>query len=373
MKNSYISYIACAALCSVVMTACHKKEKPHTMTVPEISVATPVIDSVVLYKTYPGTLSAMSSAKVMARVNGILEKKHFQSGSYVRAGQPLYTIESSHYRDLVQQAEATLSSARSQYDYASRQYAARKKALESDAVSQMDVAQAKNSMENAEASIKSAEAALNSARINLGYCTVTAPADGWVSDGVYSVGNYVNGEAAPVEVTTIVNNSKFNVLFHIEDSQYENMIRSNGGASGPLYRAMPVHFSEELPHTYTADLYYQSPSIDPSSGTLLLKGELKNIENELKDGMYVTISLPYGVNPRAVLINDASIGTDQLGKYVYLVNDSNRVVLQHIEVGDVYRDTLRIVNNGIEPGQRYVTKALLSVRSGMEVKPVLEK
>ncbi len=373
MKNLYIPAIVCLTLCSVVMTACHKKEKAEAPYIPEISVAVPVIDSVVLYKTYPGTLSTTSSAKVMARVNGLLEKKHFQDGSRVRAGQPLYTIESSRYRDLVHQAEATLASARSQYDYASRQYAAMTKALQSDAVSQMDVAQAKNSMESAQAAIKSAEAALNTARTNLGYCTVTAPTDGWVTDGVYSVGNYVNGEGAPVQVTTIVNNDAFNLRFNIEDSQYENMVGRNGGPSNPLYRAMPVHFSEPLPHDYTANLLYESPSIDPSTGTLLLKARVHNIDNELKNGMYVTVSLPYGVNPKAILINDASIGTDQLGKYIYLVNDSNRVVLQHIEVGEVYHDSLRIVEKGIEPGQRYVTKALLSVRTGMEIKPVLEK
>ncbi|MDE6843625.1 MAG: efflux RND transporter periplasmic adaptor subunit [Muribaculaceae bacterium] len=357
----------------LVAASCSHKAATTDTQAPAIEVAQAVTDSVTLYKTYPGYLTSNRAIKVVARVNGQLLSKDFDAGQYVEKGKVLFRIEDNTYRDRYNQAKASLATAQSTYEYNKKHYEAIKKAFVGDAVSQMDVAQAKNSMENAEASIKSAEAALNSARINLGYCTVTAPADGWVSDGVYSVGNYVNGEAAPVEVTTIVNNSKFNVLFHIEDSQYENMIRSNGGASGPLYRAMPVHFSEELPHTYTADLYYQSPSIDPSSGTLLLKGELKNIENELKDGMYVTVSLPYGVNPRAVLINDASIGTDQLGKYVYLVNDSNRVVLQHIEVGDVYRDTLRIVNNGIEPGQRYVTKALLSVRSGMEVKPVLEK
>ena len=100
---------------------------------------------------------------------------------------------------------------------------------------------------------------------------------------------------------------------------------------------------------------------------------MKNIDNELKDGMYVTVSLPYGVNPKAVLVKDASIGTDQLGKYVYVVNDSNKVVYTPIKVGEVYQDSLRIVNEGLGPKDRYVTKALLKARDGMSVKPRMTK
>ena len=70
-----------------------------------------------------------------------------------------------------------------------------------------------------------------------------------------------------------------------------------------------------------------------------------------------------------MLIKDAAIGTDQLGKYVYVVNDSDKVVYTPITVGDVYRDSMRIVNSGLSPDSRYVTRALLKVRDGMKVKP----
>lgn len=89
--------------------------------------------------------------------------------------------------------------------------------------------------------------------------------------------------------------------------------------------------------------------------------------------MYVSIDLPYGTEPKAILIRDAAIGTDQLGKYVYLVNDSNKIVYTPIEIGQLYQDTLRIVTKGLTPNDRYVTKALLTVRNGQTIKPVLKK
>ena len=87
----------------------------------------------------------------------------------------------------------------------------------------------------------------------------------------------------------------------------------------------------------------------------------------------MTVSLPYGANPKSVLIKDASIGTDQLGKYVYVVNDSNKVVYTPIELGEVFQDSLRVIDKGILPGMKYVSKALLTVREGETVKPIVKK
>ena len=90
----------------------------------------------------------------------------------------------------------------------------------------------------------------------------------------------------------------------------------------------------------------------------------------LKSGLYVTITLPYSEQKDAVLVRDASIGTDQLGKFLYIVNDSNIVRYRHIEPGQLVDDTLRQVISGIRPDERYVTTALLKVRDGMSIKPI---
>lgn len=89
--------------------------------------------------------------------------------------------------------------------------------------------------------------------------------------------------------------------------------------------------------------------------------------------MYVSVKLPWKTDPKAVLVKDASLSTDQLGKYLYTVNDSNKIVYTPVKVGDLYQDTLRIITEGIQPGTKYVTKALLKVRPGMTVNPVLTR
>ncbi|MDE6338622.1 MAG: efflux RND transporter periplasmic adaptor subunit [Muribaculaceae bacterium] len=367
-----MKYIFTLAIAALVLGGCHKREK-ETAQVPEVEVATPIVDSVTLHKTYPGFIRALNSADIVARVNGQLLTQNYHEGDYVTKGQVLFTIESSKYRDAVQQAQAALNTARSQYDYASRQYEAMKKALQADAVSQMDVIQAESSMNTAKASIQNAAAALSTAQENLGYCTVRATRSGRISIATMSTGNYINGEGSPVKLATIYDDEKVKATFEIEASQYELMMGEGNPVENKLLRHIPLSFEQPLPHTYTADLVYTSPNVETNTGTITLDGHLDNPDKELKDGMYVSVDLPYGTDPHAILIRDASIGTDQLGKYVYVVNDSNKVVYTPIEVGQLYQDTLRIVTKGLTPQSRYVTKALLTVRNGMEIKPISAK
>ena len=128
-----------------------------------------------------------------------------------------------------------------------------------------------------------------------------------------------------------------------------------------------------MPQTYTADLTYMAPAVDRSTGTMSVKAKINNAGGDLRAGMYCKIALPYEVDPNAILVKDASIGTDQSGSYIYVVNDSNRVENRAIKVGQVVADTMRVVTSGLRPGERSVTKALLKVRDGMSVKPRLVK
>lgn len=374
MKNIRLYLVLSAGTLLLTSAACKRADKKAmSEDIPQISVANPKVDSIVLHKTYPGLLSAADAAAVVGRASGNIISKTYDNGSYVNKGQVLFTIESTKYRDAVQQAQAALATAKSQYEYASKNYQALSEALKSDAVSQMEVIQAKATMEQAAASVKNAEAALSQANLNLSFCTVRAPIAGYVTSNNVNVGEYINGEGGAVELCKIYDNTTMIAVFTIEDAQYEQMIGQNGGMGHALYRNVPIKFNQPLPHSYTADLNYQAPAINSSTGTLTLQAKIKNIDNELKDGMYVTVELPYGIDPKAILIRDASIGTDQLGKYVYVVNDSNKVVYTPIKTGELYQDSLRVVNEGLKPGDRYVTEALLTVRNGMTVKPDLTK
>lgn len=371
MKKTGIAILSMAALTG--LGACSSSHPSSSEPLTEVDVAEVVTDSVVLYKDYPGTLSAISAVDLVARVDGYLRTQNYEAGETVEKGRVLFTIESGQYQDAVNRAKAALTTAKSANAYAVQQYAAMKKALESDAVSQMEVLQSKSNLEQSEANIKSAEAALQTALTNLGYCTVRAPFKGTVTASGPSVGAYVGGSASPVALAKIYDNSRLFANFYIEDGSLLRMYMNDNNRSMIDYDSIPVTFSEQLPHNYTAALDYMAPDVNTGTGTLKVRAILDNSYGELRDGMYATISLPYKVDPKAILVKDASIATDQLGKYLYVVNDSNKVVYTPVKVGSLVADTMRVITEGLKPGERYVTKALLKVRSGMEVKPNLTR
>ncbi|MCH5241306.1 MAG: efflux RND transporter periplasmic adaptor subunit [Muribaculaceae bacterium] len=374
MNSRFSKYLKASIVlaCCFSLLSCHKKKQDDygDMERP-VDVAEAYTDSVVLFSTYPGYLTAEYYAQVVGLVNGRLETMNYSSGQFVNKGQVLFTIDPTLYIDALHRAEATLKSNESNLEYSKSHYDAVLKALEDNAVSKMEVLQAESDYNQAVASVKDSKAALHTAQVNYGYCTVTAPISGYITNNKLSIGNYITGADSPVVLAEIYDHTHLYVNFEVEDVRYEKMTAGQKKIDDVLYKNVPLKFQEPLKNEYACDLTYIAPAVDRSTGTLLLQGKILNIDNELKEGMYVTISLPYGENPKAVLVKDAAIATDQIGKYMYVVNDSNTIVKRRIDVGEIYQDSLRVINTGIQPGDKYITKALLTVRAGEKVKPIL--
>lgn len=361
--NKNLTMAAIAAGLIVASCGGHKKGDIE-MAEQTIDVALPEVDSVTISTTYPGELTANQKVAVVARVSGQLISKSYDGGDFVNKGDVLFRIEDSKYRDAVQQANAALTTALSAKEYAQSHYDAVKKALESDAVSKMEVNQAESSLRQAEASIQNARAALETARTNLSYCTITAPISGLTTGATMDVGNYVNGEGNAVTMTTIYDNSVLTANFSVDSSQAMEPEMADDSRLSHI----PLSFADSVAHTYYGDLSYVAPVVNDNTGTLDLQCKVPNTYNELRPGMFVKVDLPDKILPRAILVKDAAISTDQLGKYLYVVNDSNTVIYTPIKVGPLYRDSLRVVYSGITPDSKYVTQALLKVKDGMKVK-----
>ena len=353
---------------------CGKKDKSAAEMPPmEVSVAEVTTDSVMVYKEYPGRLYATSAIDIVCRVDGTLMSKNYTDGAIVQKGQLLFTIDDTQYRNAVQQMEGQLENAISSNQYYSKQYEAMQKAIEQDAVSQMELLQAKSNYEEGLAAIKTAKANLNTALTNLSYCRITAPISGRMTKAIYNPGQQLNGEASPVKIATLYQNDTFYAEFYVEDATFYHIAGANASEVKKGYEKIPLKFSEQLKHDYVGHFHYIAPDIDASTGTMTMQAEIQNDYDELRDGMYVTISLPYQNEPHAILVEDAAIGTDQRGKYVYVVNDKDEVVYTPITIGSLASGNRRIVVSGLQPGQKYVTKALLKVQNGVKVKPVMQK
>ncbi|MCH5329029.1 MAG: efflux RND transporter periplasmic adaptor subunit [Coprobacter sp.] len=359
-----------------LFTTCRSREQKASSeaALPEISVARPLVKAITLHKSYPGYLEAEKTVDLVARVAGYLQQVSYRPGSVVQEGDLLFTIEPTLYQDQLSQAEAAVRSAESKLSYMQNNYARMKEAAQSDAISEIDLIQAESNVQQAESALKEARAQLSTAQTNLDYCYIRAPFAGRVSRNLYDEGSYIDGSGQAETLATLYQEGRMYAYFDIEDNQYLKMIMASPETArqNRLPREVGLEFQQPLSRTYTGRLDYLSPNVELTTGTLSLRAEVDNPLRELKSGLYVTVNLPYGRNDSALLIDDAAIGSDQSGKYVYLVNDSDKVVYRHIETGELVDDTLRQVTGGLLPGDRYVTKALLKVRDGMQVKPLEE-
>ena len=356
-----------------ILTGCKEKKSAGAMggmPTPEISVAKPIIKNVTLTKDYPGYLTTEKTVNLVARVNGTLQSTSYTAGGRVKQGQLLFVIEPTLYKDKVEQAEAALKTAQAQLEYARSNYSRMKEAVKSDAVSQIQVLQAESSVAEGVAAVNNAEAALSTAHTNLSYCYVRAPFDGTISKATVDVGSYVGGSLQPVTLATIYKDNQMYAYFNVADNQWLEMLMNNRQSAQELPKKIMVQLGKEGSEMYPATLDYLSPNVDLNTGTLTVRANFDNPQGILKSGLYVSITLPYGEADNAMLVKEASIGTDQLGKYLYLVNDSNIVRYRHIEIGQLIGDTLRQVTVGLSPQDRYVTKALMKVRDGMKIKPM---
>ena len=356
-----------------VLTGCKEKKDAGAMKgMPTlaISVAKPIVKDITLTKDYPGYLTTEKTVNLVARVNGTLQSVSYAPGGRVKKGQLLFVIEPTLYNDKVAQAEAELKTAQAQLEYARNNYSRMKEAVKSDAVSQIQVLQSESSVTEGVAAVSNAEAALSTARTNLGYCYVRAPFDGTISKSTVDIGSYVGGSLQPVTLATIYKDDQMYAYFNVANNQWLEMSMNNQQPTKELPKKIMVQLGKEGTESYPATLDYLSPNVDLNTGTLMVRANFDNPQGVLKSGLYVSITLPYGEADHAILVKEASIGTDQLGKFLYAVNDSDIVHYRHIEIGQLINDTLRQVLGGLSPQQRYVTEALMKVRDGMKIKPI---
>ena len=356
-----------------VLTGCKEKKDAGAMKgMPTlaISVAKPIVKDITLTKDYPGYLTTEKTVNLVARVNGTLQSVSYAPGGRVKKGQLLFVIEPTLYNDKVAQAEAELKTAQAQLEYARNNYSRMKEAVKSDAVSQIQVLQSESSVTEGVAAVSNAEAALSTARTNLGYCYVRAPFDGTISKSTVDVGSYVGGSLQPVTLASIYKDDQMYAYFNVADNQWLEMSMNNQQPTKDLPKKIMVQLGKEGTESYPATLDYLSPNVDLNTGTLMVRANFDNPQGVLKSGLYVSITLPYGEADHAILVKEASIGTDQLGKFLYAVNDSDIVHYRHIEIGQLINDTLRQVLGGLSPQERYVTEALMKVRDGMKIKPI---
>jgi membrane fusion protein, multidrug efflux system len=346
-----------AFLASLSITACSRHGQTPPSVSPEVATMTVAQQPVSLTTELPGRTSPYLIAEIRPQVNGLILKRLFTEGSDVQAGQELYQIDPAPFQAALDSVQASLPALRSRAERF-------KEALADKAVSQQD-------FDDADAALKQAEAQLETARINLNYTHIVSPISGRIGKSSVTDGAIVTAYQ-PTPLATIQQLDP--IYVDVPQSTSELLRLQRRLADGRLnhdgtnQNTVQLILEDGTPYLLEGTLQFRDVSVDPTTGSVILRMVFPNPKNTLLPGMFVRTLVKEGVVEQAILIPQQAVLRDSKGNpYVMVVEAAGaaqpRPLVLDRAIGDQW-----LITSGLAPGDRVITEGLQRVRPGMPVK-----
>ena len=304
--------------------------------------------------------------EVRARVGGILEKRVFEEGSPVKAGQALYQIDRAPLETAVAQAKAQLAEARARVEQTQREAARLKGLLAQQAISQREYDTASSDNSVAVATVQAAQAALRQAELNLSYATVTAPVGGITGRSVVSEGTLLATGGGTL-LTTVVQVNPMWVRFSIPEVELTAAM-PDGRFKPQAIRGVELVLPDGSSYPLRGKLNFAASQIDPKLGTLQLRGEFANPEGRLLPGQFVRARLITGEQSGVFKVPQAAVVQTDKGPIVMTVGADNKVEPRPVKTGQ-WSGADWVVLGGLKAGDKVIIDNLMKARPGTTVAP----
>jgi multidrug efflux system membrane fusion protein len=335
-----------------------------------VTVAAVNLRNITIWQEFSGRLEAVDRVQIRPRVAGLIQSVHFREGGLVKAGDLLVTIDPEPYKAEVAQAEGQVASAEAKLEFASSELERGKNLASKNTISQSDLTQRQSARSEALANLQSAKATLKTAQLNLDYTQIRAPIAGRVGKLEITVGNLVAAGSAASPLVTLVSSDPIYASFDASEELVAQIIADLPVVDGvPAIDRVPVEVSTlaaEAP--VRGKLQLIDNEVNATSGTIRVRAVFDNPGSKLIPGQFVRVRLGQPKAQDHLLISEKAVGIDQDKKFVLVVDDENKVGYRQVELGSVV-DGLRIVEKGLNPGDRIVVNGLQRVRPGAVVAP----
>jgi RND family efflux transporter MFP subunit len=343
---------------------------------PPVSVSQPVVRDVVDQDDYEGRIAAVETVEVQARVRGHLIKVNFQDGQMVKKDELLFEIDPRPYQATLDQAKAQVAAAEASLNLAKKEYARASSLLRSNAASREEVDVWTGKQAVAQADKLKAQASLEEAQLDLDFTKIVAPIAGRISRPQVTVGNLVNPGGGETLLTTIVSVDPMYVYFDVPERAllgYREHFRK--GEKKGAERALKdlkipvsVGLEGEEGYPHKGEIDFADNRVNPSTGTIQVRGVLPNPDRVMDAGMRARVRVPVSDPRKTLLITELAVGTDQGRKFVYVVNDQNLVERREVQLGRL-SEGLQVVRAGLKPEDWVIVNGIQRVRDGAKVDP----
>ncbi len=371
MKRKIIS---CLLASFAVLSACKSDNKnakgdgpPKT---PEVGFIQVTPQSSTIKSELSGRVVATLTSEVRPQASGLIKAMLFTEGSYVKAGQPLYQIDSSTYSASLDQRQASLLSAQANLDAAHIKANRYRSISDTDAISLQDRDDAFASERAAAAAVKLAQANLRSSQIDLRYTTVRAPISGYISASNFTVGALVTAsQAAPLATIRALDP----IYVDVQQSAADILkMRKSMASEGKVITTAPVTIITEdgSTHPHQGILQFSDRMVDVATGAVTLRAKVPNPEGYLLPGMYVKVQVPQYEIPDALLIpqQGIAIGSGNKGS-AYVINAQNKAEKRDVVIGQAIGNQW-LITSGLKAGEKIIVEGRDKVKPGGDVKPV---
>jgi len=374
MKPMHGGQIICAVAVAV-LCGC----KPRAAVAPPqgplpVNVIAAIEKEVVEWDEFTGRIEAVESVEIRARVSGYLQAIHFKAGALVKKGDPLFVIDPRPYQADLDRTTADLERAEAQLKLSEIDFKRAQDLRQKGVSSPEEFDQKAAALQQAEASVRSARAAKDSAALNIEFTQIKSPIDGRVSNERVTVGNLIQpGTTADSVLTTVVSTDPLYVYVDADENSVLKFIKAHAAGTRKSAReeTIPayVQLANETDFPHEGVLDFVDNRIDPTTGTLRVRGVFKTWDAMITPGFFVRMRVPGGTKGLATLIDDKVISSQQGVKFVFVVKPDQTIERRNVETGTIF-EGLRIVRSGLKAGEQVVSTRLQMLQPGMPVAPI---
>ncbi len=354
-----------------VTTACNEQKVKKTAPIPQVTITQPIEKEITRYLEYTGTTVPIETVDIRARVTGFLQKILFVPQTKVKTNDLLFVIDPRQYQAAVDQAKAQVEANKASSKLAQTELQISQQLESKEAISALRLEKQSAQRDVTKADVDLAQANLEQANLNLEWTQVTSPINGRISRNLIDVGNLVNS-AEKTLLATVVNDDSVYVYFNVSELDLLPIRRLNAETRGSTLADLKIPafiaLADESEFKHEGHLDYGDPRVNPSTGTIQVRGVFPNPDGLLMGGLFVRIRVPVE-KKMSLTIPDIAVQVDQGGSFVYVLSKDDVVEQRRVKLGNASTGVQSIVH-GLDKQDRVVVDGIQRIRPGTRVKPI---